>query len=107
MDIASILQNFFIISTLTVGCTQVYKEVISDNNTQKVSVIIAIILALVTGTSVLTPMGFNSASNFTIEIPMLKTIFTVLYYFADLGVVGFLASKGSNFVVDLFGKKES
>ena len=107
MDIATALKGFIVLATLTIGVTQVYKEVLCDKNTQKVSILIATFLALVTGTSILIPMGFASATNFSTEIPVLKTIFAVLFYIADLGVTGFLASKGSNFVVDLFNKKES
>lgn len=107
MDFNEILQNFFILATLTIGVTQVYKETISDKNTQKVSIIIAIILSLVTGTSLLSPLGFAPATNFIDLIPQLNLVYAVLYYIADLGVTGFLASKGSNFVVDLFSKSNN
>jgi len=46
MDISTALQSFMMLGTLTLGVTQVYKEVISDKNTQKVSVLIAMILSL-------------------------------------------------------------
>ncbi len=105
MDFNEILKNFLLIATLTVGVTQVYKEVVSDLHTQKVSVIIAIILALVTGTSLLLPLGFVPATNFVDLMPQFGIIYIILFYIADLGVTGFIASKGSNYVVDLFNKK--
>jgi hypothetical protein len=105
MDIATALQSFMVLGTLTLGVTQVYKEVISNNNTQRVSVIIAMFLALVTGTSILTPLGFVPATNFVDLVSQFKVGYNVLYWIADIGVTGFLASKGSNFVIDLFNKK--
>jgi len=105
MDITTALQSFMVLGTLTLGVTQVYKEVISDKNTQKVSVLIAMILALVTGTSILQPLGFVPATNFVDLVSQFKVGFDVLYWIADIGVTGFLASKGSNFAIDLFSKK--
>lgn len=105
MDLTTALQSFMILSTLTLGITQVYKEVISDKNTQKVSVIIAMILALVTGTSILQPLGFVPATNFVDLVSQFQIGYDVLYWIADIGVTGFLASRGSNFVIDLFNKK--
>jgi len=105
MDITTALQSFMVLGTLTLGVTQVYKEVISDKNTQKISVIIAMILALVTGTSILQPLGFVPASNFVNLVSQFQIGFNVLYWIADIGVTGFLASRGSNFVIDLFNKK--
>jgi hypothetical protein len=102
MDIATALQAFLVLATLTVGITQVWKEVISDKNTQRVSVIIAMILALVTGTSILKPLGFVPATNFVDLISQFKLGYEVLFWLADLGVTGFLASKGANYAVDLF-----
>jgi len=105
MDIATALQAFIVLATLTIGVTQVWKEVISDQNTQRVSVIIAMILALVTGTSILQPLGFTPATNFVDLVSQFQLGYEVLFYVADLSVTGFLASKGSNFIVDLFNKK--
>ena len=105
MDIATALQSFMMLGTLTLGITQVYKEVISDKNTQKASVIIAMILSLVTGTSILQPLGFVPAHNFVDLISQFKIGYDVLYWMADIAVTGFLASKGSSFTVDLFNKK--
>jgi hypothetical protein len=105
MDITTALQSFMVLGTLTLGVTQVYKEVISDKNTQKISVIIAMILTLVTGTSILQPLGFVPASNFVNLVSQFQIGFNVLYWIADIGVTGFLASRGSNFVIDLFNKK--
>jgi len=105
MDIATALQSFMMLGTLTLGITQVYKEVISDKNTQKASVIIAMILSLVTGTSILQPLGFIPAHNFVDLISQFKIGYDVLYWMADIAVTGFLASKGSSFTVDLFNKK--
>jgi hypothetical protein len=106
MDITTALQAFMVLGVLTVGVTQVYKEVISDKNTQRVSVVIAKILALVTGTSILKPLGFSPASNFVNLVNQFQLGYDIVFYLADLGVTGFLASKGSNYVVDLFSKKE-
>lgn len=105
MDFSTALQSFMMLGTLTLGVTQVYKEVISNKNTQKVSVIIAMILALVTGTSILQPLGFVPATNFVDLVSQFKVGYDVLYWIADIGVTGFLASKGSNYVIDLFNKK--
>ena len=99
--IGELIKQFLILATLTVGATQVFKEVISDKNTQKVSVWIAGILAFVTGTSLMIPLGFVPAVNFVDVVPQFELVFKVLFYLADVGVVAFLASRGSNFVVDL------
>ncbi len=106
MDFNEILKNFFILATLTVGVTQVYKEVVSDLSTQRVSVIIAMLLSFVTGTSLLLPLGFIPATNFVDLVPQFGLVYAIMFFIADLGVTGFLASKGSNFVVDLFSKKQ-
>ncbi len=106
MDFNEILKNFLILATLTVGATQVYKEVISDKNTQKVSVLIAMFLALATGTSILLPLGFLPATNFVDLIPQLGLVYSIIFYIADLGVTGLLASRGSNFTYDLLNKKD-
>lgn len=105
IDIATALQSFIILATLTIGVTQVWKETISDKNTQKVSVLIAMFLALVTGTSTLQPLGFVPANNFVGLVSQFQFGYDVLFWIADLGVTGFLASKGSNYIVDLFNKK--
>jgi hypothetical protein len=105
MDIATALQSFMVLAVLTVGTTQVYKEVVSDKNTQRISVLIAIILAIATGTSILQPLGFTPATNFIDVVAQFKFGYEIIFYVADLGVTGFLASKGSNFVADLFNKK--
>jgi len=107
MDIATALQSFMMLSTLTLGITQVYKEVISNKNTQKASVIIAMILSLVTGTSILQPLGFVPAHNFVDLISQFKIGYDVLYWIVDIAVTGFLASKGSSFTVDLFNKRNA
>jgi len=105
MDINVALQSFMILSTLTLGITQVWKEVFSDKNTQRVSVIIAMFLALVTGTSILRPLGFVPANNFVDLVNQFQIGYDILFLIADIGVTGFLASKGSNYAVDLFTKK--
>jgi len=106
MDFTAVLQSFVILATLTLGVTQVWKEVVSDKNTQGVSVIVAMVLALVTGTSILQPLGFVPATNFVDLVTQFKLGYEVLFYLADLGVTGFLASKGSNYVVDMFKNKK-
>ena len=98
---SSVLKEFVILCTLTVGITQVYKEVVSDQCTQKISVCIAILLSLVTGTGILTSLGFVPSSSFTDQLSFLKPCFAVLFYLTDLFITGFLASKGSNYLVDL------
>lgn len=105
MDIATALAQVLLLATLTVGVVQVWKIVISDKNTQKVSVVVATFLALATGTSILQPLGFAQAINFVEFIPQLGIVYAILFWIADLGVTGFLASQGSNFIVDLFRKK--
>lgn len=101
MDLTAILHDFMILSTLTVGVTQVYKEVINDNCTQWISVCIATVLAFVTGTSLLTPLGFSSSQNFVSLIPGLHLVYSILFYLVDLLITGFLSSKGSNYLVEL------
>lgn len=105
MDTTTALQSFMILSTLTLGVTQVYKEVISNKNTQKISVIIAMFLALVTGTGILQPLGFVPATNFVNLVSQFQFGYNILFWVVDIVVTGFLASKGSNFVIDLFNKK--
>ena len=107
MDITTALQAFLVLATLTIGVTEVWKQVINDKNTQRVSVIIAMVLALVTGTSILEPLGFSPAANFTDLVPQFELMFSILFWVADLGVTGFLASKGANYVKDLFGSKDA
>lgn len=99
--IGELIKQVLILATLTLGITQVYKEVISDKNTQRVSVWIAGILALVTGTSLLLPLGFTPAINFVDVVPQFGIVFKILFYFADIGAIAFLASRGANFIVDL------
>ena len=101
----TIFQSFTTLSILTLGVTQVYKEVISNNNTQRISVLIAMFLALVTGTSILQPLGFVPAHNFVDLVSQFQLGYDVLFFIGDIGVTGLLASKGSNFVIDLFNKK--
>ena len=105
MDYSTALQSFMILSTLTLGITQVYKEVISNKNTQKTSVFIAMFLALITGTSILQPLGFVPANNFVDLVNQFKLGYNILFYIGDIMATGLLASKGSNFVIDLFNKK--
>lgn len=101
MEYPTLLKNFFILSTLTVASTQVYKEIISDVKTQKVSVLIAWLLAFVTGTSLLIPLGFSPSETFQITNPFLTGAFAILFFLTDLAITGLLASKGSNFMYEL------
>lgn len=107
MDITTALQSFMVLGTLTLGITQVWKQVVSDKNTQRVSVIVAMFLAFVTGTSILQPLGFNPAHNFVNLVSQFQIGYDILFWVADIGTVGFLGSKGANYIVDLFNKKNT
>ena len=105
MDYSTALQSFTTLSILTLGITQVYKQTISDKNTQRASVLIAMFLAFITGTSILQPLGFVPATNFVDLGRQFKLGYNILFYIGDIMATGLLASKGSNFVIDLFNKK--
>ncbi len=98
---STFLKEFIILCSLTIGATQVYKEIFSNAQTQKVSVCIAMLISSVTGSGILTPLGFAPASIYIEQFPILQTIFTILFYVTDLILTGLLASKGSNYIVDL------
>ena len=103
---AKALVQVGILAALTVGATQVLKGVFAGTPTKKVSVFIALFLAFATGTSLLTPVGFQAASNFVDMIPGLGIVFKVAFYIADVGLISLLASQGSNKFFDfLTGKK--
>jgi hypothetical protein len=102
MDFKVILVQVAMIATLTLGATQVLKGVFTKVKTARLSIVIAFILALATGTSILLPLGFSPAKNFVEMVPWLATVFAILFYIADLGLIALLTSKGANKFFDYF-----
>ncbi len=103
---AKALVQVGILAALTAGATQVLKGMFRNTPTKKVSVFIALFLAFATGTSLLTPVGFQAASNFIDLIPGLEIVFKIAFYVGDVGLIGLLSSQGSNKFFDyLTGKK--
>ena len=98
-----ILKNFFIIATLTLGITEIFKQQITDVNTKLASIIIAFVLALATGTGILEPLTLTPSAVLMKYIPQLAVV--GLFEIVDLLTTTIFASVGSNKLFDLFVKK--